>query len=140
MIENARSEILLLRRSTHARLGPGRWGFPAGHVDPGETPLACSRRELREEIGRRYRVELLRRHEPVRDTFYGGRYEIHLFHYLWIDGEIALNCEHTAFAWVSCGRYPEFEVMDGIDEDLAYLDIWPRRCLNQDRLPAHLRS
>lgn len=30
---------------------PGRWDVPKGHVDPGETDLACAFRELAEETG-----------------------------------------------------------------------------------------
>jgi 8-oxo-dGTP diphosphatase len=30
---------------------PGQWGFFGGEIEPGETPIECARRELREEIG-----------------------------------------------------------------------------------------
>lgn len=37
-------EFLLLRK-------PGRYDFPKGHIDPGETELQCALRELEEETG-----------------------------------------------------------------------------------------
>ena len=139
VVENAGKEILLLKRAMHLRLGAGRWGFCAGHIETNETPRECSARELREEIGCRHRVHLLRAIGPVSDAFYGGSYEIHLFHYLWISGDIELGEEHTGFAWVTRERYRDYDVMDGIDEDLAWLEVWPHAFLNQGRIPAHLR-
>lgn len=29
----------------------GRWGFPKGHVEPGESDISCAYRELHEEVG-----------------------------------------------------------------------------------------
>lgn len=138
VVENDAHEVLLLRRSPRARLGPGLWGFPAGHIEENEPPIFCSRRELDEEIGPRHRLELLRTFGPVRDSFYGGVYEVHLYHYRWLSGEVILNHEHTAYAWVGKERYRDYPVMDGIDEDLAYLEVWARACLNADRLPPAL--
>ena len=71
----------------------------------------------------------------VRDTFYGGKYEIHLFHYRWLGGDIRLNEEHTEYAWVAAEEFRNYDVMDGIDEDIHYLEIWPDRYLRADKLP-----
>ena len=39
--------ILLVRHS----YGSGRWALPGGGLGRGEDPLACARREIREELG-----------------------------------------------------------------------------------------
>jgi 8-oxo-dGTP diphosphatase len=135
LIEDDRHRLLLLLRSKDKKMGPGLWGLPAGHIEPGESAEDCSRRENREELGEEFIVEPIRRHPPVRDTFYGGKYEVHLFHYRYVSGEVRLNEEHTAFAWVTAEEFRNYSVMDGIDEDIFYLGIWPRRFLREDKLP-----
>lgn len=131
--------LLFLRRAPDRALGPGKWGFPAGHIETGETPEACAWRELAEEIGGVHQVDLHAQRGPVRDTCYGGRYEIHLFHLHWQGGTIMLNHEHTAFAWIAAAEYSGLDVMDGVDEDLWLLEVWPRAVLNQSRLPPSMR-
>lgn len=130
--------LLLLKRSPDAGLGPDQWGLPAGKIEPGESAEAAAWREMREEIGDDHDVELLRYVGPFRDTYYGGRFEIHLFQHRWHGGEIALNHEHTNYAWVSREDYRQYPVMDGIDEDIAILGFWPKRYLDASRIPAHL--
>ena len=124
ILENNNNEILLIKRYPAAKMQPNRWGFPAGHIEPNETPDECADRERCEEIGTHHTVELIKTFGPVRDTYYGGIYELYLFHQRWITGEILLNHEHTDFAWVNQYSYKSYEIMDGIDEDLIYLNIW----------------
>lgn len=135
ILENDHNEILLLKRGNHLTLGPGLWGFPAGHIEAGETPDECSLREMREEIGDQINVQLLRSIGPVRDSFYGGVYQIYLYHFRWIGGKIQLNHEHSQYAWVSKEEFRNYSVMDGIDEDIRYFGIWPVEYLNPDKLP-----
>jgi hypothetical protein len=56
---------------------------------------------------------------------YGGY--IHLWHHLWLEGNIRLSPEHTGFAWVDQAAYAALDVMPGVDEDLTHFGIWPRR-------------
>jgi 8-oxo-dGTP diphosphatase len=42
--------VLLARRPDHVHLG-GRWEFPGGKCEPGESHEACLQRELDEELG-----------------------------------------------------------------------------------------
>ena len=134
VVTNRRDELLLLKRSEAAALGPGRWGFPAGHIEAGETPRQCALRELAEEVGGDHDIRIERSLGPIRDQHYGGVYEIHLYHLLWRRGAVTLNHEHSDYAWVSRREYKNYAVMDGIDQDLYLLKIWPPECLNRDKI------
>jgi hypothetical protein len=81
---------------------------------------------------------LLRRAGPVRDTLYGGIYEVHLFLYRYAGGALTLNPEHDGHAWVGREAHGGYRVVDGVDEDLAYLRVWPAAFLNRDKLPPGL--
>lgn len=57
--------VLLAQRSKSP--DRGLWGFPGGHVEPGETALEAARRELREETGLEARaVEYLTNVDVIR--------------------------------------------------------------------------
>jgi 8-oxo-dGTP pyrophosphatase MutT (NUDIX family) len=138
VLVNARDEILLLRRSRDDDFAPGLWGFPGGHIHEGETPEQTMRRELEEETGEEVAlrtVRPIRRIGPVRDTRYGGVYEVHLFLFRYGGGSVRCNAEHDAHAWVSRDAYRSYAVVDGVDEDLAWLEVWPTTCLNANKLP-----
>jgi 8-oxo-dGTP pyrophosphatase MutT (NUDIX family) len=139
LVEDDARRLLFLHRAADRALGPGLWGFPAGHIEDGETPRAAALRELAEEAGAALRVRELRALGPLRDSFYGGVYEIHLFHLRWESGMPQINHEHTAWRWADVDSYRELPLMDGIEEDIALLGIWPRERLDPARLPAHLR-
>jgi len=140
VIEDHARRLLFLQRASDRALGPNLWGFPAGHIEADESPRDCAYREMTEEIGPQVRVQELRTLGPLRDSFYGGVYEIHLYHLRWCGGDIVLNAEHTQYCWADVVSYRALALMDGIEEDIALLDIWPRAALNAARLPPHLRT
>src|SRR5438270_3307619 len=51
IVHDEHGRVLLMRRADN-----GRWGFPAGAIDPGETPAEAVEREVREETGLRVRA------------------------------------------------------------------------------------
>ncbi len=46
-----RDDRYLFIQRAHGIAVPGRWCFPGGHVEPGETPRRAIIREMREELG-----------------------------------------------------------------------------------------
>ena len=50
VIRNDNEEILVVQRGAKSD-HPGKWEFPGGKVEPGETPETALIRELKEELG-----------------------------------------------------------------------------------------
>ena len=101
-----RGRFALLRRGPTDPWLPGRWNFPGGGIDPGETPRLAASRELAEEAG--YLVPPSRlRGVGVKS---GPGYRIHVF---WFEaphrGVRFPDLEHDAARWVTprrIGRLP----------------------------------
>jgi 8-oxo-dGTP diphosphatase len=110
--------LLAARRSRPAEIA-GRWEFPGGKVDPGETPTEALHRELREELG--VIVDLA--HElPGPDA--GGwiitdRHVMRLWFAALADGEPAPLVEHDELRWL--GRDELFTV-DWLDGDVRIVE------------------
>lgn len=50
LARDAAGDLVLIRNRRYA-VGEDLWELPAGTLEPGESPLDCARRELREETG-----------------------------------------------------------------------------------------
>ena len=135
LILDSKNRLLMLLRSKNTQLGCLQWGLPAGKIEKNETPFNAAVRERNEEIGSQHSVQLEKTWGPIRDSFYGGNYELHLFQYSWIRGTIQLNNEHIAFRWVAKQDIAKMDIMLGVEEDIEILGIWPKKYLNSERLP-----
>jgi len=51
VVFNKKGEVLVLKRSSTCKNNPGKWNFPGGHIDKGETPKEAAIRECEEEAG-----------------------------------------------------------------------------------------
>jgi ADP-ribose pyrophosphatase len=100
--------ILMLRQYRYAA-GDTLWEIPAGVLEPNEEPVACARRELREEAGAQAdRIE----HLTTIYTTPGFTDErIHLF---WATGISAGEPRHEADEFIELSPQPLSRVMDMI--------------------------
>jgi len=83
--------LFLQRRDPAGPVLPGRWEFPGGKVEAGETPAETLRRELLEEVA--LAPEDLRALSVVEHAYPDRRVRLHPFQMRATDGL------HTALAW-----------------------------------------
>jgi mutator protein MutT len=117
VVENHRKEYLLCRMPEGRGVFPGEWGLPGGGIEAGETVEQAVRREILEEVGLS-----LQKTEPLFftdgtyvKTFPGGEqrslYMVFLlFRCVAEDGEVRLNPEFDAAAWVPRERLAEYRL------------------------------
>lgn len=109
-------DLLLARRPAHKHLG-GKWEFPGGKVEPGESPAAAIAREIAEELGCTIAVvRLLPRH---RHDYARGPIEMipHVVRLAPGSPEPAAR-EHDALAWVPAADVAGYDLAD------ADIPVW----------------
>ncbi len=106
------SRLLAARRNRPAHLA-GRWEFPGGKVDPGETPQQAVHREVREELG--VRVALGRElHAPTRAGWpITERHVLRLWCAVLVEGEPSPLVEHDALRWLDREDWHTVDWLDG---------------------------
>lgn len=108
--------VLMAQRPAHKHLG-GKWEFPGGKVEPGETPEAALHRELQEELG--CTVEILRALVPHTHAY--ATVTVQLIPYvtrLLPSSGTPQTHEHAALRWVPAG---ELLALDLPDADLPII-------------------
>jgi 8-oxo-dGTP diphosphatase len=91
-----RNRCVLIGKRRAGRFA-GKWEFPGGKVEKGETPRECLRRELREELAVEARIGDL--FESVVHAYSHGTIELLTYRCEILSGKIALR-DHSELRWV----------------------------------------
>lgn len=110
--------LLAARRATPASLA-GRWEFPGGKVDAGETPELALHRELREELGIRVALgdEVVGPDDGV--WHLTDRYVMRLWLAEVVDGVPEPLVEHDELRWLPAGQWHD---VPWLDADVPIVD------------------
>jgi 8-oxo-dGTP diphosphatase len=106
---------VLACRRTAPRETAGRWEFPGGKVEPGETPDTALVREVREELGCDIAVmSWLEDETPI-----GERYVLRVAVAVLVAGEPD-PVEHDAVRWLASDELGD---VDWLEPDLPFLPL-----------------
>ncbi len=102
-------QILVCSRPAGTHMA-GKWEFPGGKIEPGETAEACIRREIREELGMEIAVGPV---FTVMEHDYGVKY-VRVTFFLAISDDTPSAKDRQGFRWVTP---EEIDSVDFLDAD-----------------------
>jgi 8-oxo-dGTP diphosphatase len=116
------TRVLAARRTRPARLA-GRWEFPGGKVELGESPEEALQRELLEELGlsavvARELKSPLGEYWPI-----SSRYGLRLFFCTVHDESTHLDGSHDEVSWVGPGEIESLDWLESDRQALPYIFV-----------------
>lgn len=117
LVFDGQGRVLIAQRPAGKALA-GRWEFPGGKLEPGESPLAALERELREETG-------IQAVEATRVMHYAATYPART---IWLDVWLVRGWsgdphgrEGQALEWVAPSRLHEHDILEADAPIVAWL-------------------
>lgn len=110
-----KGRILLLQRSGKVGSYRGQWAGVSGYIEPGESPEAAARRELKEELGSTT-ARLVRSLAP--QSFRDGDvvWTVHAFLFDARSAEVKVDWEHQAYEWVLPEDVSRYATVPGLQK------------------------
>jgi 8-oxo-dGTP diphosphatase len=101
------TRVLMSRRRADQPM-PGKWEFPGGKVEPGESPVEALAREVREELG--CAIEVGRIFEVVFHVY--DEFDLYMLVYAaTITAGVPRAVEVAEIAWVEAARLPDLDLL-----------------------------
>lgn len=117
VIVDGAGRVLLLQRA-NTSYGQGAWCLPGGKIDYGQNVSEALVREVREETDLEVQsAEFLLLQDSL-PTEPGGMHCINLYFRCCANGELRLNDESSAFAWVTADNLDDYDIAFRNDEAL----------------------
>jgi len=112
--------VLIARRGPNQSF-PGKWEFPGGHVDEGETHQESLTREITEELGMRVLVgESILKFEYDYQRSDGKKHRFFAFWCQVPEGEPSLTV-HDEYAWVKIEELPSYDFIEADRQLIKFL-------------------
>jgi len=98
-IFNPEKQLLIARRREEAEILPGKWGYPGGTIEPGQTTEDATNEEIKTETGLSVKIIKIGKECGVNI----GTKTIIVIPVLCETNtsEVVLDYEHTEFKWIS---------------------------------------
>ena len=119
-------QVLIAQRGPGQNLA-GKWEFPGGKIEAGESPEACLVREIKEELD--IEIEVVDFFAESRYRYEAGEIRLLAFTAKWIDGALKAK-EHSQICWIKPGQLTNFDYapadvpfVDRLKQEWAVLDL-----------------
>jgi len=99
--------VLIARRAPHSKLA-GKWEFPGGKVEEGESPEQCLERELLEEL--RIQTVIGEHFCSSEHQYEHGKFRVEAFFAQYSGGKMVLN-DHDKVEWVDPDDLERYELL-----------------------------
>lgn len=120
-IVNTKNQLLMVKRAPNLPHAAGRWECVSGRINSGELPVEAIKREVAEELGPDFRINIIEPYYTFRLIRDDGYEVIGIsFYCRYLDGKIKLNKEHTDYRWVSIDKAVELTPIPGLKTELQY--------------------
>ena len=120
-IINAQNQLLMVKRAPNLPHAAGRWECISGKIDAGELPVEALKREVAEEAGPDFKIEIIEPYYTFRLVRDDGFEVIGIsFYCRYMGGKIKLNEEHTDYRWVSIDEAINIIQAPSLKKELRY--------------------